>query len=98
MIEHIVLGVALFVVMVIGLTNLYLLRMLSKKQARLREQFALHHRIVATVGPLIGLARIIEDGGGDFSGEQRARIRAAFEEQVETFHRTLGVEPVRCTA
>jgi hypothetical protein len=61
---------------------------------RLREQFALHHRIISPVSTMVGLVRSLEAGleQGGYTPDQRRAIYAAFEEQLAVFQEAVGLE------
>ena len=74
--------------------NFTLLTILMRKQRHLKEQFAQHHRIIATVAPMIGLVRLLQESDGhDFDTVQKGAVYTAFDRTVADFHRALGVEP-----
>lgn len=67
----------------------YIIRGMRERTA----QFERHHRIVATVAPMVGLMRALQEGlsAGGLTPQQRAAIYKAFDAQTALFYEAFGL-------
>ncbi len=82
-----------FTLLTLSVSNLIAIAFLYQKAKRLERINTLNHRIIATVAPLIGYARLMQEEDFEhWTPEQRARMRTIFNSQAATFHDALGLD------